>query len=151
MTRYADEGGASIDRPASAAVRYKRQAFRPVHLSNEGHEAADVCCGIGTAVDQKPSSSGFSRRYVVPGRYVDARTGQCIRHRDDAGHGGRKTSSRLALVEGCDDCAAALLGQFQQSSQQTIVRAAEAEVDNVRFLLDREIKGLRQAEAVANG
>src|SRR6185369_475280 len=102
---------------------------------------------------QKPSISRLRGRYVAAGRSVNVPAQRCyraVRYRDDAEDRRREAAVRTPLVEGCDHCRAALESDVDQLAKEPVVRTAEAHVDDVRPLIDREIERFDQAEAVAH-
>ena len=69
--RCTKDGGAGIDGSARGRCRHERQRRRPGPLPNQGDKAADVGGGIGTAIDEKPSSPRLSGWNIPTGGSVN--------------------------------------------------------------------------------
>src|SRR6185369_3953790 len=147
------ERGAGVD-CAAGTVRHERQCGRAALLAKQSDEAADMRRGKGAAVDDKPSSSRFGCWDALSGRYVDRRAQAshgCVRDGDDPRQVSRKPAVRPAQIVSGDDGYPAIETDLQELAEQPVVGAGEAHVDDVGILVDREIQGFDEAEAVAHG
>lgn len=123
-------------------------------LAHQSEQTAYVGGGVRAAIDEKPSSSRLGGRHSSTRRYVNVVARWCqgrVRNCNDTGHRRREAAIGPRTIKGSDDFQSPRKRHLEQFAQQAVVGAAEAEVDDVGALLNREVEGLGEAERVANG
>ena len=109
---------------------------------------------VGAAADQGPLAARLGGRDVVARREIDPagrRAAFIGGDGDDAGVRGREAALGEMRVHRADDGRALGDGRVDQGAEQPVGRSAEAQIDHLGSMVDREAEGHREAQAVAQG
>src|SRR4051812_13380282 len=75
--RYLRQCRAGVDRSATAPIGDEEERGGMPALPSQSDQPADMRCGKRAAIDEKPSSSGHCRGYILTGRSVNIAARRC--------------------------------------------------------------------------